>query len=451
MKIYQVGEIVRYIKELLYADRLLRDLWVKGEITNLSRASSGHYYFSLKDETSQLRSMMFRGDAERCGANPGPGSSVVAHGRVSFYEPTGACQFYVDMMYPSGVGEARLRFEALRLKLEQEGLFAPGRKRRVPTLPRRVGLVTSESGAVLHDVLTVLGRRYPLAEVVFSHTPVQGEFAAEEIVAALARVCEWRATDGRGVDVVIIGRGGGGPEELAPFNDERLARAIFACPCPVISAVGHETDESICDYVADLRAATPSAAAEMVAPDVRALVGEVSGLVNRARSGLASRIQAARGELAHGRDRLFANSPTTMIARSRQAARDELRRARLLLDHRVSSNRGQLVGRRLQLAALSPDATLARGYSVVSVVDPGPAGASGVVRSTRDVGVSQELEIEVRDGIIDATSTRVRPALSWTPPPPGPLSLAGERGSRHPLPLRKRSRGRGRPGEGGAG
>lgn len=403
MQIFQVEEVGAYIREMFELDENLGDLWVAGEITNLSRSPSGHSYFCLKDDTTQLRSVLFRGNAARCGATPRPGDAVVAHGRIDFYQPQGSLQLVVDLLYPAGVGEAHLRFEALRLRLEQEGLFAEERKRPLPTYPRRIGVVTSEGGAVLHDIVTVLSRRYPLAEVIVAHTSVQGDAAPTEIVSALLRLREWSGADGDGVDVVIVARGGGSPEDLACFNDERVARAIFASPWPVISAVGHETDVTICDFVADLRAPTPSAAAELVAPDLRMLREGVAELVGVGRSCVEVALSGAQRDLGYARDRLLARSPLAQIAAQRQAAHDQSGRARSAVEARLRMLREQVDGRQRQLGALSPRATLTRGYSVVS------RRGDGVVRSVRDLADRQPLTIQVVDGEIDATTTDVRP------------------------------------------
>jgi exodeoxyribonuclease VII large subunit len=406
MKILEVAEVGQYIKDLLDEDDLLADLWITGELTNVSRSGAGHYYFALRDESGQIRSVLFRGAALRCGAEPKAGDAVVAHGRIAFYQPTGACEFCVDLLYPSGVGLAQLRFEELRLKLEQEGLFAPERKRSLPELPRRIGLVTSQGGAVLHDVLNVLSRRFPLAEVVFAHSAVQGEHAPPEIVAALDRLRAWRGDNGLGVDVVIVGRGGGSPEELASFNDERVARAIFASPWPVISAVGHETDVTICDLVADLRAPTPSAAAELVAPSILTLAQEVGELVGRARLAMEAVLASHRSELERARSRVLAQSPAARIARSRQDVRHEVSKARLLVERQLRTASETLAGRQLQLQALSPLATLGRGYSIVSVEDGrGPA----VARSVEQVTAGARLSIEMIDGSVEATAADARP------------------------------------------
>ena len=410
MRIYAVSAVGEYLQELLGGDDVLADIWVAGEITNFSRSASGHLYFSLKDDIGQLRSVMWRSYANRIAATPKAGDAVVAHGRLDFYPPQGTTQIVVDLLYPAGIGEGQLRFEALRLKLEEEGLFAEERKRALPIFPKRIGLITSESGAVYHDVVTVLSRRFPICQVVFCHSAVQGERAPIELVRALQRLADWRDTDGRPVDMVIVGRGGGSPEELACFNDERLARAIFAAPWPVISAVGHETDYTICDFVADHRAPTPSAAAEMASPDLGALRLDLADLVERGRITIEQALDAAELDLRRTRDRLLAHSPLTRIARDRQATVDQLDRARLALERHLRSLAEQLAGRRLQLAALSPRATLNRGYSIVTTAD------GEVVRSAAGLAVGDGLAIELADGTVDAATTGVRPRPPWSAP-----------------------------------
>jgi exodeoxyribonuclease VII large subunit len=448
MRIYPVGAVGEYLHDLLNADELLSDVWITGEITNFTRASSGHLYFSLKDDEGQLRSVMWRSHANRIATTPRAGDAVVAHGRLDFYPPQGTTQIVVDLLYPAGIGEGQLRFEALRLKLEEEGLFAEERKRALPAFPKRIGLITSETGAVYHDVVTVLSRRFPVGRVVFCHAAVQGERAPAELVLALQRLAAWRDVDGSTVDVVIIGRGGGAPEELACFNDERLARTIFAAPWPVVSAVGHETDFTICDFVADHRAPTPSAAAEMVSPDLVALRLDLVDLIDRGRITIEQALDTTNLELRRTRDRLMAHSPLTRIARDRQATLDQSARARLALQRHLLSLSEQLAGRRLQLAALSPRATLGRGYSIVT----GSDGA--VVQSAARIGVGDRLAIELADGTVDATTTGVRltSTQSPSPTPPQPsgelteLPTSGPMGPLHPPgPARGRGRGGVRP------
>jgi exodeoxyribonuclease VII large subunit len=249
--------------------------------------------------------------------------------------------------------------------------------------------------------VTVLSRRFPICEVVFCHASVQGDRAPAELVLALQRLAAWRDADGRTLDVVIVGRGGGSPEELACFNDERLARAVFAAPWPIVSAVGHETDFSICDFVADHRAPTPSAAAEMVSPDLEALRIDLVELVERGKVSVAQALGAAELDLRRSRDRLMAHSPLTRIARDRQAMQDQAARGRLALAGHLRTLGEQLAGRRLQLAALSPRATLGRGYSIVTT------SSGEVIRSAADVSAGDALAIELTDGTIGATASAV--------------------------------------------
>src|SRR5215210_2357791 len=275
MNILTVSQLNAYLREALDADEILQDLWVEGEISNLSRPASGHWYFTLKEGDAQIRAACWKSYVARIPTLPTNGDAVLAHGRVSFYEAGGQLQLYVDMIRPAGVGLLHARFEELKARLDAEGLFDPSRKRELPPLPRRIGLVTSPSGAALRDILNVLGRRYPLAEVLLSGCQVQGDGAAETIVEALFALYD------QDVDVIIVARGGGSIEDLWAFNEEIVARAVFASPVPIISGVGHETDTTIIDYVADLRAPTPSAAAELAAPDIGVLAGDLAALAEQ--------------------------------------------------------------------------------------------------------------------------------------------------------------------------
>ena len=260
MRIYHVGELVTYLKELLETDAGLDDIWVGGEMSNVSLSGSGHYYFTLKERTSQVKCVLFRGQALWQTLVPQNGLAVLAHGRISLYEASGQIQLYVDLLQSEGQGKLALEFEQLKARLDAEGLFAVERKRPLPALPLRIGVVTSPQAAAFQDILNVLGRRYPLATVMLAPTLVQGE---QRPAADRRRVQALNGLSGaHAVDVILVARGGGAPEELAAFNDERVARAVYASRVPVITGVGHETDTTIVDYVADVRAPTPSAAAE---------------------------------------------------------------------------------------------------------------------------------------------------------------------------------------------
>src|SRR5262245_2669763 len=312
MQILTVSQLNTYLREALDADEILQDLWVEGEISNFSRPPSGHWYFTLKEGESQLKAVCWKTYAARVPATPSNGDAVLAHGRVSFYEAGGQLQLYVDMLRSAGVGLLHMRFEELKARLEVEGLFDLSRKRELPILPRRIGLVTSPNAAALRDILNVLGRRYPLAEVVLAGCQVQGDGAADTIVEALYALYE------QGVDVIIVARGGGSIEDLWAFNEEIVARAVFASPVPVISGVGHETDTTIIDYVADLRAPTPSAAAELVAPDIAGLAGDISVLSEQLALAMNRRVEYARADLAEQQRRLVQRSPASRLARDRQ-------------------------------------------------------------------------------------------------------------------------------------
>jgi exodeoxyribonuclease VII large subunit len=394
MDILTVSQLNTYLRESLDADEILQDLWVEGEISNLSRPASGHWYFTLKEGDAQIRAACWKSYVARISTLPTNGDAVLAHGRVSFYEAAGQLQLYVDMIRPAGVGLLHARFEELKARLDAEGLFDLSRKRELPPLPRRIGLVTSPSGAALRDILNVLSRRYPLAEVLLAGCQVQGDGAAETVVEALYALYE------QDVDVIIVARGGGSIEDLWAFNEEIVARAVFASPVPVISGVGHETDTTIIDYVAELRAPTPSAAAELVAPDVAALADDLAALADQLGFAMRQQLERAHEDLAEQQRRLNQRSPIARLARDRQALDELLRRAGAQRAHRVALQRARLEGGRAQLAALSPLATLERGYAIVR-----RAAGEQVVTTPEQVPVGDELEVTVQGGSFGARRT----------------------------------------------
>ena len=381
---YRVSWLARYLKELIESDLRLSNIWVEGEVSNLTRSSAGHLYFTLKDEEAQLRCVMFR--RSHGGAPVENGAQVLAHGNVSLYEARGDLQLIVDFIQPAGVGVWAAQFERLKEQLEAEGLFDPARKRPLPPFPRRLGVVTSPTGAVFHDICHVAGRRWPLAEIVLAPTPVQGAEAAAGIVAALRRL-----NDEADIDVIILARGGGSIEELWPFNEEIVARAVYGSRVPVVSGVGHETDHTISDYVADVRAPTPSAAAETALPDRPEVSRRVEGLalalhawtagrVNQGRAGMGQALERLRWvqpEPARLRERLAALVLATEVAVERAAARR---------DERLSSFAAQL-------RSLDPRRTLARGYAVVQMREDRQA-----VTSVGQVRGRDRLTVHVRDG-----------------------------------------------------
>ena len=390
MAVYTVSQVSAHIKESLESDPLLMDLWVVGEVSGLRTSSAGHTYFSLKDRESLLRCVMFKGQQ---GAELlTEGDSISAHGKITFYTRGGSTDFMVDLAMPEGVGELALELERLKQKLAAEGLFEISRKRRLPEFPKKVGVVTSPAGAVFHDIQNVMQRRYPLAELVLSPTIVQGPDAAPKIAAAL----ELLDREG-GCDVVIVGRGGGSLEDLWPFNEEVVARAIYACKTPVISAVGHETDETIADYVADVRAPTPSAAAELAVPDAYVLRNSLVNLAVILHRQLTNQTGRRRSELTVLRRRMEIGLPDTQTLRRRV---DDVGRVVQSASSRLLSESTMKVdGLGQRLRALDPLATLGRGFSIVQLPDTGQ-----VVSSTKQVSDGDTLEITVTDGLVSAVA-----------------------------------------------
>jgi len=389
MEVYSIAALTNYVKELLESDELLQDLWVQGEVSNFVVSTAGHAYWTLKDATSQVRCVMFRGQIARSRTYlPRNGEAVIAHGRISLYEPQGAYQFYADLIQPEGIGLLYLQFEELRARLEREGLFEAARKRPLPRFPRRIGVVTSPTGAVLRDIVNVVGRRFPLVELVLAPTLVQGDGAPEAICQALRDIGERG-----GVDVVILARGGGSLEDLWPFNDERVARAIFASRVPVISGVGHETDYTIADYVADLRAPTPSAAAELAVPDWRECVADVVALRERLVQTARAALDARRREVTAAEASLASLSPARTVERHRQAVDELIASGARSVRHRLELERERLRARQYQLRALSPADVLARGYSLTTHL-----GTGRVVKRAGEVSPGDLFEVRVSDG-----------------------------------------------------
>lgn len=403
-RIYGVGEVAGYLRDLLEADALLNNLWVRGEISNYKRHTSGHIYFTLKDSTSCLRCVMFRSRARRLQFLPAGGMRVLARGAISVYERDGSYQLYVEELAPDGVGALYQAYCVLRDKLQAEGLFAPEHKKPLPFLPRKVGVVTSPNGAAWHDIVTVIGRRFPGMPVVLAPAAVQGEDAPTEIASALAALD--RRSD---LDVIITGRGGGSLEELWAFNTEVVARAIFQARLPVISAVGHETDYSIADLAADFRAATPSAAAEIAVPARQELEQKIRGLRDRlaqiVMQGLKSR--QAQVQAIAGRNLL---RPVRECLRLRRQEINflSLRMSRLA-QTMTRNDKIKLEQFAARLDNLSPLAVLQRGYSLCC--DP----VSGrMIRSTRDVEQGDRVDVILSEGSLDCRVIDMREGPTWT-------------------------------------
>lgn len=327
-KVLSVKDLTRYIKMKLEGDAVLQDVWVRGEISNFTHHSSGHMYFTLKDADSRIKSIMFASNNQRMGFIPRDGSKVIARGSISVYERDGQYQMYITHMQPDGIGNLYLAFEQLKKKLGDEGLFAAERKRAIPKFPKAVGVITSPTGAAVRDIITTLQRRYPSVPVLLYPVLVQGAQAAASIVRAI------EAMNRHGeADVLIIGRGGGSLEELWAFNEEMVARGIYASQIPVISAVGHETDFTIADFVADLRAATPTAAAELAVPHYAELKQHITHLSQRLLKGLTSRLTVQKEAL----ERLRRSPALTMPRRQLVQPAERLDRLRERLEHRMMS------------------------------------------------------------------------------------------------------------------
>jgi exodeoxyribonuclease VII large subunit len=394
LTILTVSRVTGYIKDSLETDDLLGDLWVAGEVSNFVKAQSGHLYFSVKDAGAALKCVMWRSAAAKRPYAPRDGDAVVLHGRILVYEPRGEYQLQVDLIQPEGVGLLYQAFLELKDRLEAEGLFDAARKRQLPPFPRRIGVVTSPTAAVLRDIVNVLSRRYPLAQVVLAPAAVQGVDAPPQIAAALA------ALNALGnVDVIILARGGGSLEDLWAFNDEQVARAIAASAVPVISAIGHETDFTIADFVADLRAPTPSAAAELAAPDIRDLYQQLDASQTRLGEALRRLLIALRGQVDDRRRLLRRFAPDQVIARQRQRLDELTHTATANMAHQLMIQRQRTSALAGRLTALSPYATLCRGYAIVRLAQSGM-----VVTQVSQAAAGDPLTIRVADGEITAVT-----------------------------------------------
>jgi exodeoxyribonuclease VII large subunit len=391
---WTVSDLTRYLRELLESDELLQDVWVKGEVSNFSRPASGHLYFTLKDSSASLRCVMWRNAVIRQSFTPRDGDAVEVHGAISVYEMGGQYQLYADLFRPAGEGALYQEFLRVKAMLEAEGLFAPERKRPIPARPTRIGIVTSRTGAALQDMLNTLRRRYPLVVVILAPTPVQGDEAPAGIITALHDLEKIAQPD-----VIILARGGGSIEDLWAFNDERVARAIAASPIPVITGVGHETDFTIADFVADLRAPTPTAAAELATPnqaDLRLDLAELNDHLNRLLQSGTSELRWSFKELQNQLER---NSPLNLIQTNSQRVDELDRRLAATTNHLLQLTRIQLISIQQHVAALNPMAVLERGYSIVTNL----VGAT--ITHVGQVATGDPLNVQVSDGDFDVHVT----------------------------------------------
>lgn len=390
---FTVSEITRRVKDRLEADEGLRDIWIEGEISNWVRSRAGHCYFTLKDARASIRAVMWRSTADRLAFAPQDGQAVRAHGYVSVYEPQGQYQFYVDALQAAGQGALYLEFEALKARLAAEGLFDAERKRPLPWMPVCIGVVTSPTGAALRDILNVLRRRWPLVRVLLAPSLVQGVRAPAEIVAALESLYAYAAAGSEPkIDLIIVARGGGSIEDLWAFNDEQVGRAIVASPVPVISGVGHETDFTISDFCADLRAPTPSAAAEVAVPDRVEIEGQLVALRSSLEDSWQRRLGEWRSALDVQKQVLARLSPRGQVDGGRQRVDEWGRRLERAGHNRLALLRERVVGLEHRLEGLNPLAILERGYAVVRRED------GGLVRSASEVRVGEHVDIRLSDG-----------------------------------------------------
>ena len=389
-RIYSVWEITRYIKQKLDSDELLRDIYVKGELSNVSQPTSGHVYFTLKDEYAELRCVMFRDRNALLKFTLEDGMSVIVRGHISVYEKRGKYQLYVEELQESGIGELYRAFEQLKKKLKDEGMFDAAYKKPIPAIPRTIGIITSPTGAAIRDMINITRRRFPHVHILLAPVAVQGEEAAPQIVNAI-KLMNRVNSELMKVDVLVVGRGGGSIEELWAFNEESVARAIFASEIPVISAVGHETDFTISDFVADRRAATPSEAAELVVPDKRQIEKNLSAFELQLRQNIYKMIEEQRRRLESIEKNVLFRTPTERINQYRQTV-DELKRTLIAeVIHRVQLHKKELQALTGKLDALSPRAILERGYSIC-------LKEQKVVRSVKDITTGDMLRVLFQDG-----------------------------------------------------
>ena len=389
-----VAQLNNYAKNLLENDARLHSVRVRGELTGFKRHSSGHLYFSLKDESALIRCVMFRSSAASVRFSPQDGMKVVLSGSVSLYVKDGQYQFYANTMRQEGEGDLYQQFLELQKKLEAEGLFA--RKRPIPFLPACVGVVTSETGAALHDIVTVIRRRFPTMNILFAPAQVQGETAPATIIDAIRLLNE----SGR-PDVLIVGRGGGSYEDLSCFNDEGVARAIYGSRIPVVSAVGHEVDYTIADFVADLRAPTPSAAAELCVPELEGLTYDIETRRERIDDIIKNAVASAKKQVQLLAGSAALSKPATLVEQKRaklQKAADSLRTA---VDSAMAANYARVDTLSEKLDALNPFAVLRRGYAIVT------DEAAQPVMSAENAFPGQKLSIRFRDGMVAATADSV--------------------------------------------
>lgn len=390
-KTYSVSEVNKYVKMLFESDNLLNSVSVRGEITNFKAHYTGHYYFTLKDESSTIKCVMFKGYAQYIKFKPADGMKVVINGQISCFERDGVYQIYCKSMSPEGLGDLYLAYEQLKEKLSKEGLFDDIHKKQIPFLPQRVGVITSRTGAVIRDIINVSTRRYPNVNLLVYPAAVQGVNVATTVIDGIRTFNKLN-----NVDVIIIARGGGSFEDLFGFNDENLAREIFASKIPIVSAVGHETDFTICDFVSDLRAPTPSAAAELVYPEYSELVNRIQVGKNRTIIGIKHYIERKRQYVERLKAAKLEKVPLDKINRYRMTIDSIMSKSESNLRYKIEKYRTRCIKGITKIDTLSPLKTITRGYSVTESID------GKVIRKTSDVKSSDEIKITLSDGKISA-------------------------------------------------
>lgn len=389
---FSVGQLNEYIKMLLEGNPNLNDIWVQGEISGAKLYSSGHLYFSLKDTDCVISAVMFKNSLVRMDFDPENGMKVLAHGRVSAYPPRGQYQFIADRMIPDGAGALAVAFEQLKAKLGEEGLFDPARKRPLPPHPKRIGVVTSPSGAAVHDIIRVAKKRCPSTEILVFPSLVQGAEAPAYLRGGIQYFNAVKDDPEQGVELIIIGRGGGSAEDLWGFNDERLARTIAASEIPVVSAVGHEVDFTICDFVADLRAATPSAAAELSLPDKEDLSRQISALSTRLTGAQTVRLRRLRTRLDQLSTAKVLTSPEGAYRLRRETLEGLAKRLDLAVNRHLVTKRQSMERVVTGLSALNPLAVLGRGYALVQTEE------GRVIPTAQELAIGDRVILRFSDG-----------------------------------------------------
>ena len=394
--VFSVSDLNNYIKNIFESNRTLASVTVRGEISNFTNHRSGHLYFSLKDPDGQIRAVMFRSRAASLKFMPESGMKVIVHGSVTVFPRDGSYQIYVSSMQPDGIGALYLAYEQMKARLADEGLFDEDHKLPIPSIPNRIGVITSPTGAAVRDIINVTGRRFPQAEVYIYPALVQGSGAEESLIKALDYLDKSNLCD-----VIIIGRGGGSIEDLWAFNSEKLARRIYASTTPIISAVGHETDFTICDFVSDMRAPTPSAAAEIAVPDIRDLMMHLVSYEERLSIALDRGVVRAKERLAYLTDKTYQFTVSNLVSMRREMINRLEEKAALLINSHIERSKDRLKASIGKVDALSPLSILSRGYSIAE-------SKGRIIHSISDVKKCDEVEIVLTDGRVIANVSDVR-------------------------------------------